>query len=112
MIDHVYTFLAFFDNLGFVDVKAITRGRTKFSSLSDYFVASSFMLVNSQLVDSYIMSHQRLGCVMPYMKYNRFIWKSIRIPSTTFFKSCFAFQLVKFSTSPQSTFRASIRMKY
>ncbi len=92
--------------------KSSCKRLKKNSSLFDCFVVSSFMLVNSLLVDSYIRSHQRLESVMPYMKYNMFIQKGARIIGTTFFKSCFAFQLVKFSTSPLSTFKASIRMKY
>ncbi len=110
MIHHVYTFLAFFDNLGFVDVE--TGGWTTFSSLSNCFVASSFMLVYSLLIDSCVKSHQRLGFVMPYIKYNMFISKGTRVQSITFLKSCFDFQLAKFSTSPPSTFKVSIRIKY
>jgi len=91
MIHHVYTFLAFFDNLGFVDVE--TRGWTTFSSLSNYFVASSFMLVNSLLIDSCVKSHQRLGFVMPYMKYNMFISKGTRVQKYYIFEKLFWFPI-------------------
>jgi len=75
MTHQVYIFLAFFNSLGFVEIKAIEEGWIILSPFFDCFGDLSFMFANNLLVTSYVKSHQKLRYVMPYVKYNKFIWK-------------------------------------